>query len=51
VGFESHRHVADALKQRLLRRMKDVGESVPEIVHAPVIKSGQKKLEPGDENL
>ncbi|MBI3830943.1 MAG: sulfatase-like hydrolase/transferase [Planctomycetes bacterium] len=51
VGFESHRHVADALKQRLLRRMKDVGEAAPEIVHAPPVKSVQKKLEPGDENL
>lgn len=51
VGFESHRHVADVLKQRLLRRMQDVGEAAPEIVHAPPIKSGQKKLEPGDENL
>ncbi|MCW8131622.1 MAG: sulfatase-like hydrolase/transferase [Planctomycetota bacterium] len=51
VGYESHRHVADVMKQRLLKRMTAVGEKAPEIVNAPPVKSGQKTLDPGDELL
>jgi len=51
VGYTSHRHVADAMKARLLRRMAAAGEVVPEIVNAREVSGGQKQLEPGDELL
>jgi len=35
IGFESHGAVADALRERLIRRMVAVGEEAPTIVAAP----------------
>jgi len=49
VGCDSNRHVADVMKERLLRRMQAAGESAAVIENAPVVKAPQKKLEPGDE--
>ena len=49
-GYDSHRHVADVMKGRLLRRMVAVGEAEPVIDPAPVVHDGQKKLDPGDEH-
>lgn len=50
LGFESHRPVADRLKQRLLARMVDAGEQPPEIIDAPPVPSGQARLSDRDIN-
>jgi arylsulfatase A-like enzyme len=42
VGQESHREVADTLKQRLLARMQAAGEKRPRIHNADPRKSGQR---------
>jgi hypothetical protein len=34
IGLESHREVADNLKERLIALMKEAGEAVPQIVDA-----------------
>ena len=44
VGLESHQEVAAVLRQRLLRRMEEAGEAVPEIETAPVRGSGQRRV-------
>lgn len=44
IGQESHRKVADAMKERLLRRMVEAGEETPEIVNADPVKSGQRRV-------
>lgn len=48
-GFTSHRLVADVMKKRLLRCMARAGEPRPKIVNAPEVRSGQKRLLPGEE--
>jgi arylsulfatase A-like enzyme len=44
IHAESHRPVADVMRQRLRRRMADAGEQVPEIVAAPVKAVGQRRV-------
>jgi len=44
IGLESHRAVADAMRERLLRRMAEAGESVPEIEVAPTRPAGQMQV-------
>jgi arylsulfatase A-like enzyme len=44
VGHEPFREAADELKQRLLNRIREAGEQVPEIISAPAKKSGQRKV-------
>lgn len=44
IGFTSHRHVADVLKERLLANMREAGESKSEIGNAAEQSSGQKKV-------
>jgi len=44
IGFESHQEVAAVMRQRLLRRMVEAGESAPEIKPAPSRPSGQKRV-------
>ena len=44
IGLSSHRHVADVLKERLVRNMRDAGEREPEIENAPEGGSGQKSV-------
>lgn len=51
IGFESHRKVADVMAARLKRRMAEIGEAMPEIIPAALVKSGQRKLFPGEELL
>ena len=51
IGFESHRKVANVMAVRLKRRMAEIGEAVPEIIPAAPVKSGQRKLFPGEELL
>jgi arylsulfatase A-like enzyme len=43
-GFESHRAVADRLRQRLIHRMILAGESAPVIDPAPPLASGQRRV-------
>ncbi|MEW6752992.1 MAG: sulfatase-like hydrolase/transferase [Candidatus Latescibacterota bacterium] len=44
VGLESHRMVADALRDRLLRRLRQAGEEVPRITPAPTRPSGGRRV-------
>ncbi len=44
IGYQSHRKVADVMKERLTRRMKEAGEDEPVIINAEEVKSGQKQL-------
>jgi arylsulfatase A-like enzyme len=47
-GMESHREVSAVLRDRLLRRMAEAGESVPEITPAPARPSGQRRISAKD---
>lgn len=51
IGYASHRKVADVMAERLKKRMAEIGEEVPEILPAPEIPSGQRKVFPGEEYL
>ncbi|MGB5048003.1 MAG: sulfatase-like hydrolase/transferase [Caldilineaceae bacterium] len=44
IGWESHRRTSDVLKERLIRRMVQAGESAPLIHNAPEIPKGQRKV-------
>ena len=44
IGLESHREVALIMKERLLRRMENAGETPPRIVAALDRRSGQRKV-------
>lgn len=44
VGMDSHREVAEVMRQRLVRRMVEAGEEAPEIVPAPSLPGGQKRV-------
>ena len=46
VGHESHREVAQVMKERLLRRMEEAGEARPHIKGAEQRRSGQRKVSP-----
>ena len=43
IGFESHREVADRLKERLIALMTEAGEAVPEIVPAETRTDGMRR--------
>ena len=43
-GWESHREVCDAMKERLIKRMIEAGESAPTIENAPPVESGQRHV-------
>lgn len=43
-GLESHRAVADLMKQRLITRMVEAGEAAPIIENAPPLASGQRRV-------
>ena len=44
IGLESHREVAQIMKERLLRRMKLAEEVPPSIIEAPEGRAGQRKV-------
>jgi len=44
VGYQSHRGVADIMKERLIRRMTAAGEPEPVILDAALVRSGQKQI-------
>ncbi len=43
-GLQSHLRVTEVMRERLLRRMAEAGESLPVITPAPVIHSGQRTI-------
>ncbi|OUS68327.1 arylsulfatase [Paenibacillus sp. MY03] len=47
-GLESHRGVADRLRDALLRRMAEAGETLPHIEPAAPLPSGQRLAKQGD---
>lgn len=46
IGLESHADVVTVLRERLIRRMVQAGESPPTIESAPPKKSGQRRVSP-----
>ena len=48
IGYESHAHVADRLRERLVRRMTAAGEQEPAITHSAERPSGQRLICPGE---
>jgi arylsulfatase A-like enzyme len=44
VGIESHRPVADKMKERLLKRMVEAGEKKPKIIDVPSKPQGQRRV-------
>jgi arylsulfatase A-like enzyme len=50
INAESHRPVADVMRQRLLLRMDAAGEESPEIVAAPVKAVGQRRVDTVEAN-
>ncbi len=50
INAESHRPVADVMRQRLLLRMDAAGEEIPEIVAAPVKAVGQRRVDAVEAN-
>ena len=46
IGYQSHVHVAERLRERLARRMTEAGESVPAITPSPERPSGQRLIHP-----
>ena len=46
VGLESHQEVAAVMRERLIRRMVEVGEAEPTIESVPVRPSGQRRVFP-----
>jgi len=51
IEMESHKKVAKVMRQRLLRRMAEAGEQVPRVEEAPMRRSGQRRVDPGEELL
>jgi len=43
-GFESHREVADVMKERLIKRMIEAGEAAPLVENAPSRRAGQRTV-------
>jgi arylsulfatase A-like enzyme len=44
IGLESHRPVADKMRERLIRRMVEAGETAPAVEPAPSRPSGQRRV-------
>ncbi len=44
IGLESHKEVIEVLRERLIRRMQEAGESVPTIGSAPSRRAGQRHV-------
>ena len=44
VGYRSHRQVQNVLKGKLIDLIVDSGEPSPEILNAPEVESGQRKV-------
>ena len=44
IGNDSYRKVADVMKERLIRRIQEAGEPVPEIIDAESKRGGQRRI-------
>jgi arylsulfatase A-like enzyme len=44
IGYESHQKVAEVMRERLLRRMREAGEDEPKIIPAEPVRSGQRRV-------
>ena len=44
IAMESHRNVADVMRERLVKRMVEAGEAAPQIVPAEIKRSGQRRV-------
>ena len=51
VAMESHRIVADVMREGLIRRMVEVGEDAPDIAHAEIARSGQRRVTEAEARL
>ena len=51
IGLESHRSVANVMRDRLIRRMVEAGEEAPVIEEAEEWKSGQRRIKEGEQYL
>lgn len=49
IGADSHQRVVQVLRERLIRRMLDAGETAPDIEPAPSLPGGQRRVLPGEE--
>ena len=49
IEMESHKGVAEVMRGRLLRRIVEAGEAEPTIELAPTVRSGQRRVDPGEE--
>jgi arylsulfatase A-like enzyme len=49
IECESHREVARVMRERLLRRMNEAGETAPQIIEAECHQCGQRRVLPGEE--
>ena len=50
IGWKAYREVTAVMRKRLLKRMKEAGEKVPEIIEAPEVSYyGYRRVEPGEE--
>jgi arylsulfatase A-like enzyme len=50
IGMQSHQEVAARMRERLIRRMVEAGETAPSIEEAPVRSGGLRHVFPGEEN-
>lgn len=44
IGLDAYQDVTRALRQQLIRRMAEAGEAVPQIIAAPSLSSGQRRV-------
>jgi arylsulfatase A-like enzyme len=51
IGFASHKELAKALRERLIKRMAEAGEAIPEIIAAPELPAKQRKVYDFEINL
>ncbi|NLN27555.1 MAG: arylsulfatase, partial [Firmicutes bacterium] len=51
IGLESHQETAAILREKLIRRMVEIGEEAPVIEPAPTRKSGQRRVTAEEANM
>lgn len=51
IGLESHQETAAILREKLIRRMEEIGEEAPVIEPAPTRKSGQRRVTAEEANM
>ena len=51
IGYRSHDAVAARMRERLMNRLRKVEAAEPHIELAPVVESGQRRVDPGEAGL